>query len=186
MIQTKTGTSASSKTALSSEIKALTKRACHHIMVTSWPPAAQSSSTPRSRPSVTMEMPSSRKRLCPWCLHVEKGFWAREESREDSHASTRRPRWPWNTYTASADVRSIVLWWTERVDSGAMGVSPGLKSSLSRACRSVEVKCWNNRSSLKSSQRGILYWLESTKSFGLHKKRAWVSVSRVWYLWHNP
>lgn len=47
-----------------------------------------------SRLLVTIEIPRSRKRLCPQCLHREKGFWAGEERREHSHASTGRPCWP--------------------------------------------------------------------------------------------
>lgn len=49
----------------------------------SWPPAADSSTTPRS---VTMEIPSSRKELCPQCLPVEKSFWAWKK-KDGSHGS---------------------------------------------------------------------------------------------------
>lgn len=48
LVLTKTGISNSPEIAFSWKIKAQTEWACHHIMVTSWPPAARSSTAPRA------------------------------------------------------------------------------------------------------------------------------------------
>lgn len=61
---------------------------------------------------VTIEIPSGRKRLCPQSLPVEKGFWARKEKREHSHASERRPWWPWNTSTPLQHTLAMRPGWT--------------------------------------------------------------------------
>lgn len=89
------------------------KQACHHVFGKILASAVLTSNT-EDHVLVTIEIPSSRKRLCLQCLPVEKDRRAREERRERSHALTGRPRWPWNTYSLALHT----VEWSETVSVG--------------------------------------------------------------------
>lgn len=93
------------------KIKAWSEWACHHIILTSWPPANPVLHHTKDHLQSPWRPPAAERGfVCSVCMERKVSGPGRK-GRVDSHASTRRPCWPWNPVSLTCTVNRTGVRW---------------------------------------------------------------------------